>query len=171
MGPSDCVCGGCRHGLAVVSGAAGWDTAHRLLAAVALPPLIGLVALAWVSARPLLPAAIAALVLFGLAALLTGRDVHLVLAALAFAAAALLVGAGRRAASAESRPGELRDYVTLTKPRVMSLLLADRRRRRRSSAPAALRIRAPSPRRSSGSRSPAAAPARSTTTSTATSTR
>ena len=29
--------------LAVVSGAAGWGTAHRLLAALALPPLVGLV--------------------------------------------------------------------------------------------------------------------------------
>jgi hypothetical protein len=52
--------------LAVVSGAAGWGTAHRVLAAVALPPLAALVAMAWVSARRLLPAALVALVLFGL---------------------------------------------------------------------------------------------------------
>ncbi len=32
-------------GLAVVSGAAGWDTAHRVLAALALPPLAALVAI------------------------------------------------------------------------------------------------------------------------------
>src|SRR5207244_11730870 len=67
-------------GLAVVSGAAGWDTAHRVLAALALPPLAALTATAWVSARRLLPAALAALVLFGLAALLTGRVLHLTFA-------------------------------------------------------------------------------------------
>ena len=38
-------------GLAGVSGAAGWDTAHRVLAGVARPPLAALVAVAWVSAR------------------------------------------------------------------------------------------------------------------------
>src|SRR5262245_22758883 len=57
--------------LAVVSGAGGWGTAHRLLSAIAVPPLAGLVVLAWISARRLLPASVAALVLFGLAALLT----------------------------------------------------------------------------------------------------
>ena len=41
--------------LAVISGAAGWDTAHRLLAALALPPIAGLVVFAWISARRLLP--------------------------------------------------------------------------------------------------------------------
>ena len=41
-------------GLAVVSGAAGWDTAHRVLAAIALPPIAALVATAWISARRLL---------------------------------------------------------------------------------------------------------------------
>src|SRR5205814_2743752 len=73
-------------GLAVVSGAAGWGTAHRVLAAVALPPLAALAATAWVNARRLLPVTLAALVLFGLAALLTGRVEHLALASLAFAA-------------------------------------------------------------------------------------
>jgi heme o synthase len=107
-------------GLAVVSGAAGWDTAHRVLAAVALPPLAALAAIAWVSARRLLPTALTALICFGLAALLTGRDVHLVFASLAFAATAL--------AAAQTFQGDVerapwRDYVTLTKPRIMSLLL------------------------------------------------
>jgi protoheme IX farnesyltransferase len=109
--------------LAVISGAAGWGTAHRLLAAVALPPLAGLVAIAWVSARKLLPAALSALVLFGLAAPLIGRDVHLVIAALAFGAAALAWVQVMRGHLAENGPGEWRDYVTLTKPEVMSLLL------------------------------------------------
>ena len=108
-------------GLAVVSGAAGWGTAHRLLAALALPPLVGLVVLAWMSARRLLPAAVASLVLFGLAALLTSRNVHLVTATVAFGATSLLCAQAFRG---ESRlTGELRDYITLTKPRVMSLLL------------------------------------------------
>ena len=107
--------------LAVVSGAAGWDTAHRLLAALALPPLVGLVVLAWLSARRLLPASVASLVLFGLAALLTARDVHLAAAAVAFAATSLLCAQAFRGQGRLT--GELGDYITLTKPRVMSLLL------------------------------------------------
>jgi protoheme IX farnesyltransferase len=109
-------------GLAVVSGAAGWDTAHRLLAALALPWLVGLLIVAWVSVRRLLPSAVAAVVLFGCAALLTARAVHLAAAALAFGATALL--ALRFAiCDFKSQPVAVRDYVTLTKPRVMSLLL------------------------------------------------
>jgi protoheme IX farnesyltransferase len=109
-------------GLAVVSGAAGWDTAHRLLAALALPWLVGLLVVAWVSARQLLPWAVAAVVLFGCAALLTGRGVHLAAASLAFGATVLL--ALRFAISNfKSQTVGWRDYVTLTKPRVMSLLL------------------------------------------------
>jgi protoheme IX farnesyltransferase len=107
-------------GLAVVSGAAGWGTAHRVLAAVALPPLAALAATAWIEARRLLPLALTALVLFGLAALLTGRDVHLTFASLAFGATALLAAATFRGDAVQ---GPARDYVTLTKPRIMSLLL------------------------------------------------
>jgi protoheme IX farnesyltransferase len=113
-----CAVGGT--GLAVVSGAAGWGTAHRVLAAIALPPLAALVATAWVSARRLLPLALTALVLFGLAALLTQRGIHLAAAAVAFGATALLAAATFRG---ETVQGPLRDYVTLTKPRIMSLLL------------------------------------------------
>ena len=108
-------------GLAVVSGAAGWDTAHRVLAAVALPPLAALAAIAWVSARRLLAPSLVALTLFGLAALLTGRGVHLAVASLAFAATAYVAVRTFRRASAPAGP--VRDYVTLTKPRIMSLLL------------------------------------------------
>jgi protoheme IX farnesyltransferase len=107
-------------GLAVVSGAAGWGTAHRVLAAVALPPLAALTAVAWVSARRLLPSSLAALVLFGLAALLVGRDVHLVFASAAFAATVL---AAARTFQRHVDHAPWRDYVTLTKPRIMSLLL------------------------------------------------
>jgi heme o synthase len=108
-------------GLAVVSGAAGWHTEHRLLAAVAMPPLLGLLLLAWVSVRRLFPTSLTALVLFGTAALLTGRGVHLAAAALAFAATCVLAVQAFRGEPEQA--GELRDYVTLTKPRVMSLLL------------------------------------------------
>jgi protoheme IX farnesyltransferase len=114
-------------GLAVVSGAAGWSTAHRLLAGVALPPLAALVAIAWIGARRLLVPGTAALVLFGAAAALVGRDVHLALAALAFAAAAYVAALSFRAPDPlGARPplgAAARDYVTLTKPRIMSLLL------------------------------------------------
>ena len=106
--------------LAVVSGAAGWGTAHRVLAALALPPLAALAAVAWVSVRRLLPTALTALALFGLAALLTTRGVHLAVAALAFAATSMLAVQVFRGHAAE---GPWRDYVTLTKPRIMSLLL------------------------------------------------
>jgi protoheme IX farnesyltransferase len=107
-------------GLAVVSGAAGWDTAHRVLAAIALPPIAALVAASWVSARRFLAPSAVALVLFGLAALLTGRVVHLVFASLALAACAWTAAFTFRSSVA---PGPWRDYVTLTKPRIMSLLL------------------------------------------------
>ena len=40
--------------LAVVSGAAGLDTAHRALAALAVPPLLALVVAAWLAHRRLL---------------------------------------------------------------------------------------------------------------------
>src|SRR5579884_4296845 len=107
--------------LAVVSGAAGWGTAHRLLAALALPPLVALAVLAWTSARRLLPASLVALALFGAAALVTGPSLHLGSAAAAFAAACVL--AARVLRSPLASGGALSDYLTLTKPRVMSLLL------------------------------------------------
>jgi heme o synthase len=115
------VCAVVATGLAVVSGAAGWHTAHRVLAGLALPPLVGLLVLAWISVRRLLPAAVVAIALFGVAALLTEPGVHLAAAALAFAATSFLAAQAFR-----GDPGPLgdpRDYVTLTKPRVMSLLL------------------------------------------------
>jgi protoheme IX farnesyltransferase len=109
--------------LAVVSGAAGLDTAHRLLAALALPPLVALVAAAWIAYRRLLVPSLAAFVLFGAAALVSGSDaVHVALAAAAFAAT--LVAAAQTFRGEGAMPtGPARDYVTLTKPRVMSLLL------------------------------------------------
>ena len=107
--------------LAVVSGALELGTAHRVLAALAVPPLVALLVAAWVAHRRLLPFATAALVLFGSAALVTSRGVHLALAALAFSAALVLVAISHR--GAPSPAGSVRDYITLTKPRIMSLLL------------------------------------------------
>jgi heme o synthase len=108
-------------GLAVVSGVAGWGTAHRMLAALALPPLVALA----LTGRRLLRPALVALALFGVAALLTGRTVHIAFAALAFAATvyvATLCFEGQQL-SFDNSSQAVRDYVTLTKPRIMSLLL------------------------------------------------
>ena len=107
--------------LAVVSGALATGTAHRLLSALAVPPLVALVVAGAVLHRRLLPAAGVALVTFGFAALLTAQTIHLVTAAGAFAAA--LVATAQTFAGAPVSGGPWRDYVTLTKPRIMSLLL------------------------------------------------
>src|SRR5207302_1204928 len=48
--------------LAVVSGASGLDAAHRVLAALAVPPLLAIVAAAWLTHRRLLPTSVAAMV-------------------------------------------------------------------------------------------------------------
>jgi len=107
--------------LAVVSGAASLGAAHRVLAALALPPLVALAVAAFLVHRPLLLPAVGALVLFGIAALVTAPTLHLALAAVAFAASLLLAAATYRGEPAPRAPW--RDYVTLTKPRIMSLLL------------------------------------------------
>ena len=76
--------------VAVVSGTLGPGTAHSLLSALALPPLVAIVVAAWVAHRRLLAPSLVALVLFGLAALVTAPGVHAALAALAFAATLVL---------------------------------------------------------------------------------
>jgi protoheme IX farnesyltransferase len=107
--------------LAVITGAAGVNGAHRLLAALALPPLVALVAASWLAHRRLLGSAAAALVLFVTAALLTSEIVHTVAAAAAFASTLVATAATLRQDAAPR--AAWRDYVTLTKPRIMSLLL------------------------------------------------
>ena len=107
--------------LAVVSGAAGLDAEHRILAALAIPPLVALVVVAWIAHRRLLPSALTALVLFGAAALLTSPVVHVAAAAASFAATVLATAVTFRGEPAPR--ASWRDYVTLTKPRIMSLLL------------------------------------------------
>jgi heme o synthase len=107
--------------LAVVSGAAGLGAAHRVLAAVAVPPLLAVVTAAWLAHRRLLPVSAAALGLFGIATVITVHPAHVAAAALAFAAASVSAAATFRGGRAPQ--ASWRDYVTLTKPRIMSLLL------------------------------------------------
>jgi heme o synthase len=107
--------------LAVISGAASLGAAHRVLAALALPPLVALVAAARLAYARLLVPALAALVLFGVAALVTAPGAHLALSAVAFAATLVAVVATYRGEPVPRAAWQ--DYVTLTKPRIMSLLL------------------------------------------------
>jgi protoheme IX farnesyltransferase len=116
--------------LAVASGELQLGFAHRLAAAVALPVLVAVGVAAVVAHRSLLPFAAAALALtlasaaLG-AALRAGAGwvspLHLVVGTLASGAA---LGAALVTLRAQHLPaGGWRDYVTLTKPRIMSLLL------------------------------------------------
>jgi protoheme IX farnesyltransferase len=107
--------------LAVVSGAASLGAAHRVLAALALPPLLALVVAAVLVHRRLLVPSVGALVLFGIAALVTAPGLHLALSAVAFAATLVLAASTYRGEPAPR--ASWRDYVALTKPRIMSLLL------------------------------------------------
>jgi protoheme IX farnesyltransferase len=107
--------------LAVVSGAAHLGTTHRLLAALVAPPLAALVVSAWLSHRELVPAVLASSALFTAAAALPGRGAHIALAALTLSA--LLVVTAQAFRGEHVPWGAWRDYVALTKPRIMSLLL------------------------------------------------
>ncbi len=106
--------------VAVVSGTVGGDV-HRAASVLAVPPLVALIVAAWVAHRQLLPASVVALVLFGAAAAVTQPVLHVVLASAALAACLVAVAQAFRGEPAPSGPW--RDYVTLTKPRIMSLLL------------------------------------------------
>jgi protoheme IX farnesyltransferase len=118
--------------LVVASGELG--LAHRALALVALPPLVALLIAALLSHRALLLGwglALALLVVeIGLGGVVSltnagwARDLHVATAVLTLAAAA--VAAAQTFLTGGERPaphGSWRDYVTLTKPRIMSLLL------------------------------------------------
>jgi len=107
--------------LAVVSGSVGLGAGHRILAALALPPLAAVAAAAWVTYRRLLAPAVAALILFGLAAAVTAPGLHLALAAVAFSASVIVAALTFKGESVPA--GAPRDYLTLTKPRIMTLLL------------------------------------------------
>jgi heme o synthase len=107
--------------LAVVSGAAHLGATHRLLAALVAPPLAALLVSAWLAHRELVPAVLASSALVTAAAALPGRGAHVLFAALALAA--LLVVAVQAFRGERVPWGSWRDYVSLTKPRIMSLLL------------------------------------------------
>ena len=111
--------------LAVTSGASTGAMPHRVLAALGIP-LLATVTAAALTAYPTLRApSLAALALYGATSLdFGGRGVHLVLAALALSASLVATGATFR--GAQPRPVEgwpWREYLALTKPRIMSLLL------------------------------------------------
>ena len=105
--------------LAVTSGTLGFE--HSYVSAVAVPPLAALVVAAlWAHGRLVAPSFVA-LALFGAAALVTTEPFHVALAAAALAAAAVAAAQCFRGEAVAGGPW--RDYVTLTKPRIMSLLL------------------------------------------------
>jgi heme o synthase len=116
----------------VISGSLHLGLPHRLLAILALPPLTAVVVAAAATHRQLLAVSMAALGLFviesalGGVVALAGRPewavaLHLAFAGLALAAALLSVAASFRG---EHVPvGAWRDYLALTKPRIMALLL------------------------------------------------
>jgi protoheme IX farnesyltransferase len=110
--------------LAVASGSLG--LAHRVLTVLAVPPLVALVVAAWLSHRRLLVPSAAALVVFLVAsATWWAGAAHVALAATALAltlvtTALIYRGETRSFATTTS---SARDWVTLTKPRIMSLLL------------------------------------------------
>jgi protoheme IX farnesyltransferase len=107
--------------LAVVSGAAHLGATHRALAALVAPPLAALLVAAWLAHRTLVPAVLASSALVAAAAALPARHAHVALAALALAA--LLVVTAQSLRGERVPWGSWRDYVTLTKPRIMTLLL------------------------------------------------
>ena len=107
--------------LAVVSGAMGLGGAHRIIAALAGPPIAALLLAAVLRHRPLVFSTAAAGLLVAAAAAVPGHVAHAALAA--FGLAAVLVTA---AGTFRGDPGPAagwRDYVALVKPRIMSLLL------------------------------------------------
>jgi heme o synthase len=117
--------------LVVATGVPGLRVAHALLALVALPPLVALAVAALVSHPHLrrwwwtaLAAMLAAVGSGGVDVVAPGRAadrLHLALAVVALAATAAATGAAMRREHLPAAPW--RDYVTLTKPRIMTLLL------------------------------------------------
>ena len=109
--------------LAVVSGTLG--VRHEEISALAVPPLAALAIAGWTTHRRLLWPSLLALTLFGAAAAVTADGLHVALASGALAAtvvAAVQCFRGEKVADSNFLRS-WRDYVTLTKPRIMSLLL------------------------------------------------
>ncbi len=104
----------------VASGSLG--VAHRALAVIAIPPLVALVVAAWTAHRDLLPWTAAALGSF-LVAIGTWWAGAVHVAAAGVALAVIAVATAQLFRGDVGPVGAWRDYVTLTKPRIMSLLL------------------------------------------------
>jgi protoheme IX farnesyltransferase len=96
--------------------------AHRVLVVIALPLLAAVVLGAWFAHRQAFALASAALVLF-LAAVASWWSPVLHLALAGAALAATVLATARLYRGARPRPVSWRDYVALTKPRIMTLLL------------------------------------------------
>ena len=113
-------------GVAAVVATGQWGLAHDVTAHVTVALLAAVVLTAWVAYPGLLLPAAGAFALFGLAgiaALAGAQDgLHLALGGLALAAAAVAAALAFRP-GAPAPAGSWRDYVTLTKPRIMVLLL------------------------------------------------
>ena len=116
-------------GVAVVVATGPWALAHDVTAHVTLALLFAVVLSARLShagRRDLLAAAVTAFFLFGAAGLAGLLDApaaaHLTLGALALSAAAVSVATAFRGGASAPR-SDWRDYLTLTKPRIMVLLL------------------------------------------------
>ncbi|HSC90077.1 MAG TPA: heme o synthase [Gaiellaceae bacterium] len=106
--------------VAVVSGPLGLT--HRALVAIAMPPLAALAVAAWQAyPRLRLAAWVAAAAFAGASLTWWLGPAHVALAAVAFAASVVAAALAFRGAPVSGGPW--RDYVTLTKPRIMSLLL------------------------------------------------
>ena len=104
--------------LAVATGGSG--SVHRVLAALAGPPLAALLVAAVVSHRRLVAPVVVTGTLLVATAAVSGVA-HLVFAVPAFAASVVLAVLALRGEAVPA--GAWRDYLTLTKPRVMTLLL------------------------------------------------
>jgi protoheme IX farnesyltransferase len=106
--------------LVVASGELG--IAHRVLVVVALPLLVAVVIGAWFAHRTAFAFAFSGLALFlGAVASWWSSSLHLALAGAALATT--VVATARLYRGTRPEPVSWRDYVALTKPRIMSLLL------------------------------------------------
>jgi heme o synthase len=113
---------GASAAVALVVASGELEIAHRVLVVVTLPLLVAMVLGAWFAHRRALVAATAALAFF-LAAVASWWSSTLHLALAAAALAATVVATARLYQGARPAPVAWRDYVALTKPRIMSLLL------------------------------------------------
>jgi protoheme IX farnesyltransferase len=112
--------GAAATGVAAASGPLGLT--HRALVGIALPPLVAVALAAWQAYPQLRLPAYASLAAFvGASVTWWFAPAHVTLAAVSFACAAVAAALAFRGDAGPT--GSWRDYVTLTKPRIMALLL------------------------------------------------